>query len=98
MQTSELEKTFNESELVLCRSGYTTLMDLAKLKKKAYLIPTPGQFEQDYLARKLKKDGILPYSKQENFKIERVSDVSVYNGFMIHKNEIDWKTLFEVFN
>ena len=35
MQTKELEKTINESEIVLCRSGYTTIMDLAKLEKKS---------------------------------------------------------------
>ena len=35
MQTEQLEKTFNESEMVLCRSGYTTVMDLVKLEKKA---------------------------------------------------------------
>jgi predicted glycosyltransferase len=32
--------------MVLSRSGYTTIIDLAKLNKKAFFIPTPGQFEQ----------------------------------------------------
>jgi uncharacterized protein (TIGR00661 family) len=36
--------------LVISRSGYTTLMDLAVFGKKAVLIPTPGQTEQEYLA------------------------------------------------
>ena len=31
MKTRQLEQTFNESEKVLCRSGYTTIMDLVKL-------------------------------------------------------------------
>ena len=34
MKTRQLEYTFNESEKVLCRSGYTTIMDLVKLNKK----------------------------------------------------------------
>lgn len=51
MQTKEIEQTFNESEMVVCRSGYTTVMDLVKLNKKALLIPTHRQFEQVYLAK-----------------------------------------------
>jgi uncharacterized protein (TIGR00661 family) len=39
------------AETVICRSGYSTLMDLHLLnKKKIILIPTPGQTEQEYLA------------------------------------------------
>ena len=36
MTSSQLEKTINESQLVVSRSGYTTIMDLAKLEKKAF--------------------------------------------------------------
>lgn len=35
---------------IICRSGYSTLMDLLALEKKAIIIPTPGQSEQEYLA------------------------------------------------
>ncbi|MBL7931118.1 MAG: glycosyltransferase [Bacteroidia bacterium] len=39
------------SETVICRSGYSTLMDVHLLNKnKLVLIPTPGQTEQEYLA------------------------------------------------
>ena len=41
----------NESRLIICRSGYSTLMDLAVLKRKAILVSTPGQPEQEYLAK-----------------------------------------------
>lgn len=46
-----LQQAILQSELVFCRSGYSTIMDLIKLKKAAILIPTPGQTEQEYLAR-----------------------------------------------
>lgn len=37
---------------VVCRSGYSTLMDLHLLgQKNLLLVPTPGQTEQEYLAR-----------------------------------------------
>ncbi|PBQ31652.1 glycosyltransferase [Sphingobacteriaceae bacterium] len=46
-----LSDLINESATVICRSGYSTLMDLHLLdKKKLILIPTPGQTEQEYLA------------------------------------------------
>lgn len=36
---------------VICRSGYSTLMDMHLLEKKnLILVPTPGQTEQEYLA------------------------------------------------
>jgi hypothetical protein len=40
------------SKKIICRSGYSTLMDLYVLgKKDLILIPTPGQTEQEYLAK-----------------------------------------------
>src|SRR5699024_10191085 len=41
----------NRARLILTRSGYTTLMELATLGKRGVFIPTPGQSEQEYLAR-----------------------------------------------
>jgi predicted glycosyltransferase len=37
--TNQLEQTFNESDIVLARSGYTTIMDLVRLGKKPFLSP-----------------------------------------------------------
>ena len=50
--SDELSRLICSSKTVLCRSGYSTLMDLYALKKKQMvLIPTPGQSEQLYLAQ-----------------------------------------------
>lgn len=38
------------SRLIICRPGYSTLMDLVTLGLGAVLVPTPGQTEQEYLA------------------------------------------------
>lgn len=47
----ELRKLILDAETVMCRSGYSTLMDLHLLgKKNLILIPTHGQTEQEYLA------------------------------------------------
>lgn len=45
-----LNEVICSSEIVICRSGYSTIMDLVALQKQAILIPTPGQKEQEYLA------------------------------------------------
>lgn len=97
MNTRQLEQTFNESEIVLCRSGYTTIMDLVKLGKKAFFIPTPGQYEQEYLAQKLDEERIVPYATQEQFKIADLSKIKDYKGLSQMNSTIDWELLFEVF-
>jgi len=97
MTSLELGKTFNESELVLSRSGYTTVMDIAKLGKKAFFIPTPGQFEQEYLAKKYKKDGLVAMAKQEKFVIENLAEVHLYQGLPSYQEAINWKKLFLLF-
>jgi UDP-N-acetylglucosamine:LPS N-acetylglucosamine transferase len=48
---SELAAALKSARLVVCRSGYSTLMDLHSLEVQALLVPTPGQSEQEYLAR-----------------------------------------------
>lgn len=44
------DDSIRNARLIISRTGYSTLMDLLVLKKKAILIPTPGQLEQEYLA------------------------------------------------
>lgn len=39
------------AEVVVTRSGYTSIMDLFRLRKNAYLEPKKGQTEQEYLAK-----------------------------------------------
>ncbi|HET8572607.1 MAG TPA: glycosyltransferase [Edaphocola sp.] len=55
LSATDLAPLLHTADLVICRSGYSTLMDLAVLGKKAMLIPTPGQTEQEYLARYLQR-------------------------------------------
>jgi uncharacterized protein (TIGR00661 family) len=97
MNSRQLEQTFNESEIVLCRSGYTTIMDLAKLDKKAYFIPTPGQYEQEYLAKKCKEEGLVPYSTQDHFRIADLNELEKYKGLPLLNTRVNWQDLFKVF-
>lgn len=61
LTSAGLNEALLQSDFVLCRSGYSTLMELASLGKSAILVPTPGQTEQEYLARFFseKKFGVM---------------------------------------
>lgn len=48
---SRLRGLIEAARYIVCRSGYSTIMDLTALGRRAVLIPTPGQAEQEYLAR-----------------------------------------------
>jgi len=99
MQTEELEKTINKSEVVISRSGYTSIMDLAILEKKAFFIPTPGQYEQEYLARRLSDLGISPFCRQNKFNLEKINQVAVYKGLKPYTYpQEDFEHLFSIFH
>ena len=90
LPSDELNQAINASDIVVARSGYSTIMDLSKLGKQAILIPTPGQTEQEYLAELLKERNICYSEPQEGFDLERsLSLVNDYSGFKIEDNDND---------
>jgi uncharacterized protein (TIGR00661 family) len=97
MTSTELEKAINESEIVLSRSGYTTIMDLHQLEKKAFFIPTPGQYEQLYLAEKFKEENVAPYCHQDDFSLEKLVETRNFKGFSNIENKTNYKELFSLF-
>lgn len=70
LSAAELNESLEQSTMIIGRSGYTTIMDLAALKRKAILIPTPGQTEQEYLAEYLFKRNYFFCVEEEEFSIE----------------------------
>lgn len=57
---------------IICRSGYTTLMDLKMLQRPAILIPTPGQTEQEYLAQQLSRNNVnFILASQKNLDLKQ---------------------------
>ncbi|TVZ52932.1 uncharacterized protein (TIGR00661 family) [Dokdonia sp. Hel_I_53] len=98
LTSTQLEKAINASEFVIARSGYTTVMDLARLQKKVFFIPTPGQPEQEYLAMRLKKLCIAPYSTQETFKIKDLAGLKVYKGFSTNYQSGNFSNFFSFFH
>jgi uncharacterized protein (TIGR00661 family) len=70
----EFLKEIANTKHIVCRSGYSSLMDLIRLKRTALFIPTPGQTEQEYLASTSQKWG-FGYRKQSSLKaIKSIED------------------------
>ncbi len=59
---------------LICRGGYTTIMDCVTLGRTAILVPTPGQTEQEYLCRRLHAQGRFWMEPQACFRLERALD------------------------
>ena len=74
------------ASMVVCRSGYSTLMDLVALNKRAILIPTPGQTEQEYLGKHLHKEGVF-YSVSQK-RLNLAQDLQGTKLFPFRKVEI----------
>jgi len=69
LSSEELNNEAMKAEFIISRSGYSTVMDIAALRKKSILIPTPGQTEQEYLADHLMKKKFSFCVKQNNFSL-----------------------------
>jgi len=70
----ELEGLIRRSGIVLARSGYSTVMDLARLGKRAIFIPTPGQTEQEYLGVYLAEKRLAVCMGQARFSLKEGLD------------------------
>ena len=69
LTSDQLLPLLAKADIVICRSGYSSLMDLTALRKKAILIPTPGQTEQIYLSKYLDKGGVFYATSQKGFDL-----------------------------
>ena len=83
--TEKLEFLLNASKQVICRSGYSSVMDLITLGKSAILIPTKNQNEQEYLAQYLNKKGYFSMISEDCIATQRFE---VFDGL---KAEIENK-------
>ena len=77
----ELQEAVAGSEIIVSRSGYSTIMDLSAMQARAFFIPTPGQEEQEYLAKYLERQKTAPFASQKDFKLDLLEKISKYSGF-----------------
>jgi uncharacterized protein (TIGR00661 family) len=88
MKANDLNIKILESEVLVARSGYSTIMDLVNLGSTAVLVPTPGQTEQEYLANNLMQKGIFYTQKQAELNIvEALESVKNYSGFGVFNRD-----------
>jgi hypothetical protein len=80
LPASEMKNLLIKSNSIICRSGYTTIMELVSLNCSALLIPTPGQTEQEYLAEYLSGKGWFSSIPQRKIK----------NGIILPPMETVW--------
>jgi len=71
LRSLDLKTFINYTPVIICRSGYSSIMDLVVLNKTAILIPTPGQTEQEYLAEYLSSRKWFYATKQNEFELEK---------------------------
>ncbi len=82
LTTEKLQEAIEQSEIIIARSGFSTVMDLAALSKKAIFIPTPGQTEQEYLADTLMKKKIAFSIPQNKLNVlTGINESKKYSGF-----------------
>jgi uncharacterized protein (TIGR00661 family) len=72
LPVAELSTVLQQSKMIISRCGYTTVMDLVKLQKRAILVPTPGQTEQEYLAHYLHQQKLFYCAAQKNFSLQDI--------------------------
>ena len=71
LPAAQLSEEIAKAGTIICRSGYSTIMDLAVMGKKAILVPTPGQGEQEYLGRYLMEQGWFYSCGQDQFRLDK---------------------------
>jgi uncharacterized protein (TIGR00661 family) len=74
----EFLQSITQARYIVARAGYSTIMDLVALHQKAILIPTPGQTEQEYLAKHLNDFGQFYFVNQDKFNLLNI-EVSWFN-------------------
>jgi len=89
LNSKQQENAMNRAKFIMTRSGYTTVMELVELeKKKVFLSPTPGQTEQEYLARYYEKQNYFHHVNQYGLNLEKDIKLSMHcKGF-----PAPWKT------
>lgn len=68
LPSPDFMKVLLESDYIISRSGYSTIMELLSLNRSALLIPTPGQTEQEYLASHLSEMGWFATVSQKHLE------------------------------
>lgn len=87
-----LEAILNNTDIIISRAGYSSVMDYLPLNKICIFIPTPGQTEQEYLAGYLGKTKVALTFKQAAFNLEKALKVASVSTLQYFTSEYDLDT------
>lgn len=89
LNATQLQTALESAEFVICRSGYSSVMDLAILgQQNCVMVPTPGQPEQEYLAYKLNGEGLVFSIVQNEFDLKKaMQEVISRKGFYLSPSQ-----------
>lgn len=85
LNRSEMNEMMQRAKHVICRSGYSTVMELLALGKSAMFVPTPGQTEQEYLGKLYQDQGLFTCCSQDKLDF---SDLKFYSSEMLKAQNI----------
>ncbi|WP_245729163.1 glycosyltransferase [Niabella drilacis] len=87
LPAQKLNQLMCDAAYIICRSGYSSVMDLQAVGARPILVPTPGQTEQEYLAELLGSQHHAVICSQEQFNMEVLLGEAKYrNCILPHRN------------
>ena len=93
MLKEELENRMNRAHIIISRSGYSTLMDMSQIQPRAILIPTPHQYEQVYLAKRM--NDLRKASSIQQHSLQQMDQVLNLKGHTYFSFEADGHQPFD---
>ncbi len=76
LESDKMLEAMKSADMILCRPGYSSIMDLEATGNKAILVPTPGQTEQEYLAKTMMGKGAFYSETQSDFDLSRSMEMA----------------------
>ena len=98
LNAKSLNQQMVNANVIISRSGYSTVMDIAKLHKKAIFIPTPGQTEQLYLAKYFYDKNMAFAIHQKELDIHNaLQKVELLSPLKSDDYKTNWQNLLSLF-
>ncbi|MDZ7820978.1 MAG: glycosyltransferase family protein [Candidatus Marinimicrobia bacterium] len=72
LDRNTMADVMQRAKYIVCRSGYSTVMELLALQRSALLVPTPGQTEQEYLAGYYQREGLFDSCSQDALDLKHL--------------------------
>jgi len=82
LNRQQISQFMYNSRLIISRAGYTTVMEMVEMGKKGLFVPTPGQIEQEYLAKYYMEHNWCFSTSQYGFEMSTAVNIAEkYSGF-----------------